>query len=172
MLAGSAIGLTLGMIVFAMGISAAQQLRVAATDMYRPRQRGLALGFIATGSLVGIVLSPLVMGLADVIAQRTGHSALGLPWLMMPVLILGGMVLVTFVRPDPKEIGMNLERYYPDYVPPPKPAARAGGRIQLVGPVARGADPARDPVELRRAGQHGDRHGADLAGARRTTAIR
>ena len=54
MLAGSAIGLTLGMIIFTSGISAGQQLRVAATDMYLPRQRGLALGFVATGSLVGI----------------------------------------------------------------------------------------------------------------------
>ena len=61
MLAGSAIGLTFGMIIFTSGISAGQQLRVAATDMYLPRQRGLALGFVATGSLVGIVLSPLVM---------------------------------------------------------------------------------------------------------------
>ena len=123
MLAGSAIGLTLGMIVFTSGISAGQQLRVAATDMYLPRQRGLALGFVQTGSLVGILLSPLVMGLADVISQRTGHTALGLPWLMMPVLILGGMILVFFVHPDPKEIGMNLERYYPGYIPPPRPAA-------------------------------------------------
>ena len=39
---------------------------------------------------------------------------------MVPSLILVGMVLVTFVQPDPKEIGMHLERYYPDYVPPPK----------------------------------------------------
>jgi MFS family permease len=123
MLAGSAIGLTIGMIIFTSGISAGQQLRVAATDMYLPRQRGLALGFIATGSLVGIVLSPGVMALADWIGARTGHDAIALPWLMMPVLILGGMILVFFVHPDPKEIGMNLERYYPGYVPPPKPAA-------------------------------------------------
>ena len=120
MLAGSAIGLTLGMVIFASGISAAMQLRVAATDMYPPRQRGLALGFIATGSLVGILLSPLVMVLADWVAQRTGHDAIALPWLMLPVLILAGMILVFFVHPDPKEIGMHLERYYPDYVPPPK----------------------------------------------------
>ena len=39
---------------------------------------------------------------------------------MLPVLILGGMILVFFVHPDPKEIGMHLERYYPDYIPPPK----------------------------------------------------
>ena len=60
------------------------------------------------------------MGLADIIAQRTGHDAIALPWLMLPGLIFGGMILVFFVHPDPKEIGMHLERYYPDYVPPPK----------------------------------------------------
>jgi MFS family permease len=123
MLAGSAVGLTLGMVIFAMGISASMQLRVAAADMFPPRQRGLALGFIATGSLVGIMLSPLVMALADHIARRTGSPAIALPWLMLPVLILGGMILVAFVQPDPKEIGMHLERYYPDHVPPPKLAA-------------------------------------------------
>ena len=153
------------MIIFTSGISAGQQLRVAATDMYLPRQRGLALGFIATGSLVGIALSPGVMALADLIAARTGHSALGLPWLMMPVLILGGMILVFFVHPDPKEIGMHLERYYPGYTPPPKLARGQGGGIQLVEPAPSADDAARDPVELRRAGQHGDRHGADLARA-------
>jgi MFS family permease len=42
---------------------------------------------------------------------------------MMPALIFGGMILVFFVHPDPKEIGMHLERYYPGYVPPPKLAA-------------------------------------------------
>jgi MFS family permease len=123
MLMNSALWLTLGMIVFTMGVSAGQQLRVAAADMYPPRMRGLALGFIATGSLVGVALSPLIMVIAEVVSQRTGHTALGLPWLMMPALILAGMALVTFVRPDPKEIGMNLQHYYPDYTPPPKRAA-------------------------------------------------
>lgn len=123
MLVNSALWLTLGMIVFTMGVSAGQQLRVAAADMYPPRMRGLALGFIATGSLVGVALSPLVMAIAEMVSQRTGHSALGLPWLMMPALILMGMALVTFVRPDPKEIGMNLQHYYPDYTPPPKRVA-------------------------------------------------
>lgn len=122
MLAQSAFGLIFGMTLFTMGVSAAQQLRVAATDMYPPRMRGLALGFVATGSLVGIALSPLVMGIAEVVAQRTGHDPIGLPWLMLPALIIGGMLLVMLVQPDPKEIGQNLERYYPGYVAPPKPA--------------------------------------------------
>ena len=129
MLAQSAVGLVAGMVVFAMGVSAAQQLRVAATDMYPPRMRGLALGFVATGSLVGIALSPLVMGIGEIIGQRTGVDPIGLPWLMLPVLIVAGMVLVTFVRPDPKEIGQNLELYYPGYVPPPRPAGGQGAEF-------------------------------------------
>jgi MFS family permease len=122
MMAQSAAGLVAGMVLFTMGVSASQQLRVAATDMYPPRMRGLALGLIATGSLAGIALSPLVMGLAEIVARRTATDAIALPWLMLPVMIVGGMILITFVRPDPKEIGQNLQRYYPDYVPPPKPA--------------------------------------------------
>ena len=120
MLAHSAAGLAAGMLLFTMGVASAQQLRVAATDMYPPRMRGLALGFVATGSLGGIALSPLVMGLAERMGQRIGVDAIGLPWLMLPIMIVGGMALVRFVRPDPKEIGMNLERYYPGYVAPPK----------------------------------------------------
>jgi MFS family permease len=126
MLWGSATGLILGMIVFACGISAGQQLRVAAADMYPPRMRGLALGFIAMGSLLGIILCPGVVALGDWIAQRTGSAAIALPWLMMPVIIMGGMLLVAFVHPDPKQIGMHLERYYADYVPPPRLAAGQG----------------------------------------------
>jgi MFS family permease len=34
------------------------------------------------------------------------------------------MVIVSFVRPDPKDIGMNLAHYYPGYVEPPH---RGGG---------------------------------------------
>jgi MFS family permease len=124
MLMHSAIGLVAGMVLFTMGVSAAQQLRVAATDMYPPRFRGLALGFVATGSLVGIALSPLVMAIAEWTAARAGGEALGWPWLMLPLLIVAGMLLVTFVRPDPKEIGQNLERYYPGYAPPPRPDGR------------------------------------------------
>jgi MFS family permease len=132
MMAQSAAGLVAGMVIFTMGVSAGQQLRVAATDMYPPRMRGLALGLIATGSLGGIALSPLVMGLAEVVARRTGTDAIALPWLMLPVMIVGGMMLVKFVRPDPKEIGQNLQRYYPDYVPPPKPAGGQGAEFSAL----------------------------------------
>jgi MFS family permease len=107
--------LVAGMLIFAMGMSAAQQLRVAATDMFPAHLRAQALGYVALGSLVGLVISPLVIGAGEAAAPRLGYDPLGLPWLLLPVLILPGMILIHFVRPDPKEIGMNLDRYYPGY---------------------------------------------------------
>lgn len=106
-----------GMLVFGMGMNAAQQLRVAATDMFPPRLRAQALGYVALGSMAGLVLSPFMISAAEKVALATGQDPLGLPWLWLPALIVLGMILVAFVRPDPKEIGMHLERYYPDYVP-------------------------------------------------------
>ncbi len=111
--------LVIGLTIFGMGMNAAQQLRVAATDMFLPHHRAQALGYIAMGSLLGLVVSPLVVSFAETMAQRLGQDPLALPWLMLPALIVGGMVLILFVRPDPKAIGMALERYYPGYKPPP-----------------------------------------------------
>ncbi len=109
------------MLIFGMGMNAAHQLRVAATDMFPPQKRAQALGYIAMGALVGLVVSPTVISTAEAVAPRLGQEPLGLPWLLLPVLIVIGMALVFFVHPDPKEIGMHLERYYPGYTPPPPP---------------------------------------------------
>ena len=119
--------LVCGMLVFGMGMSAAQQMRVAATDMFPPHLRAQALGYIALGSVVGMIISPILVDIGETIAPRTGLDPLGIPWLLVPLLIVSGMVLVKFVRPDPKEIGMHLDRYYPNYAPPaPRVAGQRG----------------------------------------------
>jgi MFS family permease len=64
------------------------------------------------------------MHFSETYAPSIGLHALGLPWLLMPLMILPGMALIKLVRPDPMEIGMNLERYYPGYVAPPHIAAQ------------------------------------------------
>jgi MFS family permease len=111
------------MLVFGMGMNAAQQLRVAATDMFPPRLRGQALGYLAMGSMLGVVTFPLFIKAAQWLAGGIGEDPLGMPWLLLPGLIIPGMFLVALVRPDPKEIGMHLERYFPDYTPPPGSAS-------------------------------------------------
>ena len=117
--AASVTMLVVGMLVFGTGMSAAQQQRVAAADMFPPQLRAQALGYIALGSVVGMVLSPILVHIAENLSRHTGQDPLGLPWLLLPVLILPGMMLVKFVRPDPMEIGQNLQQYYPAYTPPP-----------------------------------------------------
>jgi MFS family permease len=117
--------LVAGMLIFGMGMAAAYQLRVAVTDMYPPNLRAQALGYVALGSLAGLMLGPLLVTLAEAVAPGLGHSPLALPWLLLPVLIVSGMVIVAFVRPDPKQIGMQLERYYPTYTPPSRAPADA-----------------------------------------------
>lgn len=115
----SFLALVIGMTVFGMGMNGAQQLRIAATDMFLPNHRAQALGYIAMGSLVGLVISPLVVGFTESLSRSIGQDPLALPWFMLPVLIIAGMGLIAFVRPDPKEIGMRLEHYYPGYKAPP-----------------------------------------------------
>jgi MFS family permease len=117
----------IGMLVFAMGMNAAAQLRVAATDMFLPHMRAQALGYISLGSLAGLVISPLVVFGAEHFAHRVAIDALSLPWFFLPVLIVIGMFLISFIHPDPKEIGQNLHRYYEGYVPPPRPEENASG---------------------------------------------
>ncbi len=114
-----------GLLVFAMGMSAARQLRVAATDMFPPQRRGQALGYVALGSLAGLVFLPPMIRFSETTAPSLGLHALGLPWMLIPLMVLPGIVLIKLVHPDPKEIGMNLGHYYPDYVPPPRPAVDA-----------------------------------------------
>jgi MFS family permease len=113
-----------GMFVFGMGMNAAQQLRVAATDMFPPSHRAQALGYIAMGSLVGLMVSPIIITFSQSVAYGIGQDPLGLPWYMLPALIVPGMIMIGFVRPDPKQIGMNLGHYYPGYKPPARPAGK------------------------------------------------
>ncbi|HUK61401.1 MAG TPA: MFS transporter [Stellaceae bacterium] len=128
-----------GVFVFGMGMNASQQLRVAATDMFPPQRRAQALGYLALGSLSGLIVSPGVVSIAQTVAARTGQNALGLAWYLLPALILPGMVVISFVRPDPKEIGQNLHRYYPGHVAEPRRERGVAARFSALAMLRRPA---------------------------------
>ena len=137
--AANLIGVIFGILIFGMGMNAAQQMRVGATDMFPSSLRGQALGYIALGTFAGLILSPAVVNLGERMAAAGVGQALVLPWLMLPILIIIGAGLVYFVRPDPKEIGQNLSHYYPDYVEPHHPASKGdkfvGGSLMKYVPT-------------------------------------
>jgi MFS family permease len=118
--------LVFALLVFGMGVQASQQMRVAATDMFPPHMRAQALGYVALGSLAGLLVTPPMVSIAERIAHDIGRDPLALPWLMVPLLVVAGMIIVSFVRPDPKVIGLNLAHYYPGYTPPPRPPRAPG----------------------------------------------
>src|SRR5215470_8302019 len=105
-------------LVFGTGVSAGYQLRVAAADMYPPSQRAQGLAYVLTGSLVGALGGPVLMTAAHAWSDNLGLDPLALTWILVPAVIVPGIGLVLAVRPDPKEIAANLERYYPGYRPP------------------------------------------------------
>jgi MFS family permease len=115
-----------GMLIFGMGMAAAYQMRVAVTDMFPPQLRAQALGYVSLGSLGGLVMGPLLVSLAEIVAPGLGREPLSLPWLLLPVLIVLGMLIVSFVRPDPKQIGSELDRHYPGFALPSRPPAVTG----------------------------------------------
>ena len=137
--AANLIGVIFGILIFGMGMNAAQQMRVGATDMFPSSLRGQALGYIALGTFAGLILSPAVVNLGERMAAAGVGQALVLPWLMLPILIIIGAGLVYFVRPDPKEIGQNLSHYYPGYVEPQHPASKGdkfvGGSLMKYVPT-------------------------------------
>jgi MFS family permease len=143
--------LVIAMLVFGMGVQASQQMRVAATDMFPPHMRAQALGYVALGSLAGLVVTPIVVSLSETVAHTTGRDPLALPWLVVPVLIISGMAIVSFVRPDPKRIGQELGKYYPGYAPPPRPQRAQTAKFSAVS-LLRNA-PIRLAIAANSAGQ-------------------
>lgn len=102
-----------GALVLGSGVGAVQQMRVAAADMYPPSRRAEGLSLVAMGSLFGAGLSPLLVWTAERLGLAMGINAIALSWLMVPVLILPSFLLVRSIQPDPKQMALELSRYYP-----------------------------------------------------------
>lgn len=102
-----------GVLLFGMGIGAAQQLRVAAADMYPPHRRAEGVGYVLTGSLLGALGGPVLITFAGSASSHLAIDELAAPWFLVPLVVVPSMLLVLLVRPDPREVAANLDRYYP-----------------------------------------------------------
>ena len=92
---------------------ATQQLRVAVTDMYPGSRRGEALGYLLTGSLIGSFIAPVLIFTSGKLSEGSGVNELAMPWLLTPLIIVPAVFAILAVRPDPREIAMNLASYWP-----------------------------------------------------------
>lgn len=114
-----------GLLVFGLGVGAGQQLRTAAADMYLPERRAEGLGYVLTGSLVGALGGPLLIGVAQAASVPLRIDPTALAWLLVPTVIIPSVALVLLIHPDPKTIATHLAQFYPGYEPPPRHQAGA-----------------------------------------------
>ncbi len=89
--------------------------RTAGGDMYPPERRARGISLVLFGAVFGAILGPAVFS-PLVAGKDLDGDALMLPWLASGGLMLVGLVLVLFVRPDPKAISDLLSRGQPSGV--------------------------------------------------------
>src|SRR4029079_9234187 len=78
-------------------------IRTAAGDMYPPARRARGISYVLFGSVFGAILGPTVFG--PLFAGKDVEAdALTVPWLVAGGISLVALVIVQFVRPDPKTI--------------------------------------------------------------------
>ena len=102
-----------------MGVaSAAMQLgRFAAAEVHPPQSRGRAISSVVVGGAVGAVLAPLLVRPSGRWAQQAGRNELVGPYLVTLVIFaLTSLVILVWLRPDPRDVGRKIAEDYPETV--------------------------------------------------------
>ena len=120
-LAAAAIGvvsfpLFLAGMAFSGAARAALQLgRFAAAEVHPPEQRGRAISNVVIGGTVGAVLGPWLAGPMGQWAETAGYTEMLGPYVASFVLlVLAALVVFMLLRPDPRELGKEVEQLYPE----------------------------------------------------------
>lgn len=104
--------------LLSIGYGVGHQIRIAATDMFPADRKGEGVGYLMTGSVVGALGGPLLMGLAYALSRRVDLEPEVGSWLLIPIFMGAGALLILSARPDPQEIGKNLPAFYPGLATP------------------------------------------------------
>jgi len=100
---GSAPAVILGFALVGASGGIALLIRTAAGDMYPPERRARGISYVLFGSVFGAILGPTVF--SPMFAGKDVEAdSLTVPWLAAGAMALVALVLVQFVRPDPKRI--------------------------------------------------------------------
>jgi MFS family permease len=100
--------LLVGAVILGCGSGAALLGRGALADMYPPEQRGRAVGRLVVMGTIGAVGGPPLGGAVHELADRLGWgSPLAVPWLLVTLLSVVGLVLVLALHQDPRELAVG-----------------------------------------------------------------
>ncbi len=104
---GSAPAVLLGLVGVGAASGTTLLARAAAGDMYPPERRARGIALVLFGSVFGAILGPLVFS-PLLAGRRLDADALALLWLAAIGFVAVALVLVLFVRPDPRRIAELL----------------------------------------------------------------
>jgi MFS family permease len=103
--------------------SALQLGRFAAAEVNPPIERGRAISNVVLGGAVGAILGPLFVGPAGRVAQQAGQDELTGPYVVaLALFAIAGLVIFIMLRPDPRDIGREIAKFYPTDVTTEGPA--------------------------------------------------
>ena len=107
----------MGMVLMGIANAAVQLGRFAAAEVNKPEHRGRAISNVVIGGTVGSVIGPFVAGPAGNIVGSWGVDELAGAYLFAAILFAVGAVVVFIgLRPDPREIGVQVAEQFPETV--------------------------------------------------------
>jgi MFS family permease len=108
----------IGLIFVGMARSAVDLGRFAAAEVHLSAERGRAIANVVLGSTVGAVCGPLLVGPTGHLAAVAGYPELAGPYgVGFAGLVLAALLISAGLRPDPRDVGRDLARLYPESAP-------------------------------------------------------
>lgn len=107
-----------GLLFMGIAYAAVQLGRFVAAEVHSPAERGRAISNVVIGGTVGAVFGPLLVGPAGRWVQSLGFDELSGAYLVSAALLLiGALVVFTWLRPEPREVGRAVAEMHPESGP-------------------------------------------------------
>jgi MFS family permease len=102
-----------GLVMVGMARSAVDLGRFIAAEVHQPEMRGRAISKVVLGSTVGAIAGPLLVGPTGKLATMAGLPELSGPYgVGFVVLVLAAILILSGLRPEPRDIGRELSRVH------------------------------------------------------------
>jgi MFS family permease len=112
---GVFIGFLAGMLLMGVANAAVVLGRFAAAEVNPPQRRGAAISSVVLGGTFGSIFGPLIVGPAGTLAKSLGLDELSGAYAISFLLFgLAALLVFSTLRPDPREIGREMSKLYPE----------------------------------------------------------
>jgi MFS family permease len=98
-----------GAFAFGMARASGEQSRYVAAEIYPLRERARMIGLIVFAGTIGAIGGPLLVAPSTEWAVQMGQPADAGPfWISIVFMVIGTLITLLFLRPDPREIGLAM----------------------------------------------------------------